>query len=252
MAVFRSDRGRRMAGDRIVSRIPAFKAVHSAVGEAAERFAVTHNELGKRIDERIAEQSDDALARETRDQLTERAIQVYAWGYTRLDGLLQGSWEQPYQPDRADRLRGELFPLGNPSGLANGSQLAVDAMRHLHLGLQRNPDLGYSEAFGAEVAQLYGKLEVTLKQVGIETDETKAATEQVTAARQVWDQHRMALEEITTGFLRFEGRVGEIDSLMYSVRKGTGATPSDEELLDEGVEPVVDALDEAETAEPIE
>ena len=68
MAIYRTDRDRRILGDRVVARKAVFEEVHPAVGEVHGVFSETHGKMAEALEERQREENEGTMAREGREQ----------------------------------------------------------------------------------------------------------------------------------------------------------------------------------------
>ena len=105
MAVFRTDRERRILGDRLVARRAEFVAIDEAVGRVLDRFAEAHRELLAALERRRREEGEDSRARRRRDEAAAAAWKHYRWAYHRVDALLAPSWDDAPEPWDVSQIR---------------------------------------------------------------------------------------------------------------------------------------------------
>lgn len=207
MAVTRTDRDRRILGDRVVARAPEFGAIDEAVGRAFALFAAQHDALTAAIALRLREESDDEKARRLRDEAAADAVRQYAWAWHQLPSLLGGSWTADADEADLGLERQRLFPLGAPNEVADTHQRTLDGVIHLATALAHAQDPLYPEAFRTALAETRDRLARAIDAVTTDGAETKVATDAHLSAREAWDRHWQALREITAGFLRLQDQL---------------------------------------------
>lgn len=218
MATFRSDRERRMTGDRILSRKDAFTAIHPAVAEVHGVFARAHQDLQTAISARTKETKDAEDARETRDAAYKRVAGQLTWAYAEVERKLTPSWDALPDADLVDKARANLFPLGPPAVFGSTNQLTHDAMvtyldRVNRVPPAERPPPAFMQAAQAALTEA----SKAAAAVNTEADEASTATRQHTGARARWDNVHVALKEVTSGFLRLAGKVDLFSTLFQDL-----------------------------------
>jgi hypothetical protein len=93
MAVYKTDRQRRILGDRLVARGRELAAIHAAVAEVHRGFTDVHGAFKTALEERQREDGEGAVAREKRDEAVAGCARLYSWAYHQVDA--QPSSTQP-------------------------------------------------------------------------------------------------------------------------------------------------------------
>ncbi|MBI5497385.1 MAG: hypothetical protein HY904_20390 [Deltaproteobacteria bacterium] len=217
MATFRSDRERRMLGDRVVSRKDAFVAVHPAVAEVHAGFADAHGKLQAAIATRDKETGDAQKARDARDDEVAKSNAQYAWAYNELHRIMAPSWDAKVDEDLYAKTVARLFPLGPPATVGATSQLVLDGMKTFVDRVAHEQGVQYPPAFLQAARAGVAAVTAHIAKVNKEADEASAATDAHQAARDKWDTHHQALLEITTGFLRLKDDLGQLNVLFQDI-----------------------------------
>ncbi len=224
MAVTRTDRDRRILGDRVQARAAEFGGIDEAVGRAHGLFAAQHRALTEAIGIRLREESEDDRARRQRDEAAADAARQYAWAYHQLPGLLGGTWTADADEADLQLERQRLFPLGAPNEIADTHQRTLDGVIHLAAALAHDEFSLYPEAFRDILAQTRDRLAQGIDAVTTDSAETQEATQAHLKAREDWDRHWQALREITAGFLRLQDRLDHHAPLFRPLARRGGAS----------------------------
>jgi len=209
VAIFRTDRDRRILGDRVAARPAEFAGIHASVVPAHGQFCSTHTQMVSLEDARTKETTDAQQARVLRDETTQRVLKKYAWAYSKLSDLLSPSWDAPVEPELAAEIQGRLFPLGPPTAVQVSTQLTLDAANRFLKQLPREPGLTYPPPFIAELTAEAAELASRIGAVTREADEAQHATDAHQTHRAKWDNDYLGLREVTSGYLRLTGRSGD-------------------------------------------
>lgn len=204
MAIYRTDRDRRILGDRIVARIAEFNAVHSAVAEIASQFANTHADLASSIDARIRETGEDEKERQQRDEAWATGQKLYTWAYNQLPSQIMPSWDAEIVSETLEITRKAIFPLGSPSEVFISEQKTLDGLEHFVLGVARESGLNYPQPFLNAATQAKENLQKGIDAVTRDMAETASAVTKVLEFRSRWDELYRALQEVTSAFLRVQ------------------------------------------------
>lgn len=234
MAIYRTDRDRRIIGDRIVAKKDAFAAIHDAVTEIWQLFLIIHTKLQEALENRQREQTEDGKARLARDHAHEFGLAAYRWAYAKLDGLLMPGWDEPPQDEEISATRERLFPLGAPHEIGPSPQKVFDGLSHLLTALEREDAVSYPEDFLKEAAARRARLEATIGDVSREEMETRTWARQHMELREKWDIHFRSLHEVTSAFLRLADKAEELGPLFRTLPGSSGGKK-----------------DETDTAEPV-
>jgi hypothetical protein len=210
MAIYRTDRERRILGDRIIARKDTFAAIHDVVGMVHGKLKEAHTALGAAIDARQKEESDDQRARRERDDAAVEVQRLYAWAYNQIDALLSPSWDDPSEEVEAGLLRETMFPLGVPSTVADSVQLTVDAMQSFLAQVAAQQSVSYPAPFLERCHSALAQLRSGIDNVTTEMGESAKESERVIEARANWDRAFTSLRDVTNGLLRLEGREAEL------------------------------------------
>ena len=243
--IYRTDRDRRMAGDTVLIRREHFAAVHPTVIEVLDIFAERHAELDTILDGLRKEAGEDQQARSFREQIQAQAISLYEWGYGQLDALLTPSWEDPAERVSVDEVRDRLFPLGSPGKVTTSSQKLFDGLEHLKKALAREPVV-FPQRFIKALAEKTPALGDAIAKVVKENTETNKQQVLVNQARQRWDDAYTSLKEVTSAFLRLDGRREEMGSLF----KVNLTPPEKQSAADEEEDAPAEAQSDAPQEEP--
>ena len=205
MAIYRTDRNRRILGDRVVARKKDFFGIHPATGEVHGVFTEAHNILQKFVEDRRREDTEDSLARENREKSKDRAVQLYSWAYHQVEALLQPNWDSVDSPADAGDVKERLFPLGNPTEASVSTQIVVDGFRHFLEAAKRENAVAYPPKFIQDSQGALNELVDSIAGVTRESSETDEQAKKVALARERWDNCYNALRDVTSCFLRLEG-----------------------------------------------
>ena len=228
MAIYRTDRDRRILGDRVVANQDAFNGIHSAVGEVHGLFCEAHVVLAGALEERRREETEDGLARNERERAVEEVGKMYGWAYHQVEGLLQPSWDAVDASEDATSVRARLFPLGPPTAASVSTQLILDGMTHFLAATEREKAVAYPEAFIQSAGEALAALGEATAKVTVEIGETSAMIDTVTAARERWDICYESLRDMTAGFLRLSGEEDRV-TVLFRDLPSSGASKTDAE-----------------------
>jgi hypothetical protein len=228
MAIYRTDRDRRILGDRAIARQAEFSEIHPAVAEVHQRFTEVHAALGAAFEARQKEQNEDAAAREERTGAEVKVAKMYSWAYQQVERLLQPSWEIEDATEDAKDVRDRLFPLGPPNVVSTSTQMVIDGMNHFLAALGREKAITYVSEFSQAAKDALGHLRDAVANVNVEQGETSRAVDAVEAARAAWDTHYTALREVTSAFLRLNNDHHLLTNLFRALPKTGGSSSSDE------------------------
>lgn len=206
MATFRTDRDRRILGDRVVARKAQFCAMHAAAAEGHAIFVETHATLEKADNARSKETNEAQQARDTRSSEAADSLRLYAWAYNKLPDLLSPTWNAPVDPEVLEKTHKRLFPFGAPSTIKDQPQVILDALSTFLTQTALKPAIPYQAPFLAEAADKRDKLRAALAAVTTEGDEADAAVSTHKTARDTWDEKYLGLSELTSGLLRLQGK----------------------------------------------
>jgi hypothetical protein len=224
MAVYKTDRQRRILGDRLVARGKELGAIHPAVAEVHRGFTDVHGAFQHALEERLREEGEDALARERREEAVAACARLYSWAYHQVDALLRPSWDAADPAADPAAVRERLFPLGNPTAAAVSLQLTLDGMTHFLAAARREPAVAYPPEFLAAAGRARDELLTTVAAVTRDGDETRGAAKAAAEGRERWDTCFNALRDVTSGFLRLQGRLDRLDVLFSELPpSGAGA-----------------------------
>ena len=202
MAIYRTDRNRRILGDRVVARKDDFAGIHPAAAEVHGVFTEAHQGLQKIVEDRRREDTEDAMARDNREKAEDRTVQLYSWAYHQVDALLQPNWESVDSPADASDVKERLFPLGNPTEASVSTQIVVDGFSHFLEAVKRENAVAYPPKF---IQGALNALVESIAAVTRESSETDEQAKKVASARERWDNCYNALRDVTSCFLRLEG-----------------------------------------------
>ena len=234
MAIYRTDRDRRIIGDRVVAKEESFAGVNKAVEEVWRLFVEVHAELQQALESRQREKSEDAVARQRRAVALERAFAMYRWAYAQLAVLAQPDWDDPPADDLVAELRERLFPLGAPHQLGDSAQMVLDGMTHLLSAAGREEWVSYPQRFMEEAASRRAELSASIGDVSREELETRNWAATHATLRKEWDKHYRSLRDVTGGFLWLADRSEEMASLFRGITRPSGRRG---ERDDDGVGP---------------
>lgn len=253
MAVTRTDRDRRILGDRVVAREAEFRAISGAVGEVYELFIAEHQGMSERTAERLKEESEDDLARRKRDEAASDGVRQYSWAFHRVPALLGESWVDGVDEAALTAARDRIFPLGAPTAVVVSHQRTLDGLIHLVEGMGDDSPVKFPAEFKATVIKTRDALRAAIGGVTQDSAETETATAAQLKARARWDLHWLALREVTAGYLRLAGQTSRHAGLFRSLARKTGGAGQSTVEADDGLtpgadgppvdaDPVVDAL----------
>jgi cell division septum initiation protein DivIVA len=228
MAIYRTDRDRRILGDRVVARQEDFSAIHSAVAEVHGRFVEAHTALGAAFEARQKEQNESAEAREVRHGAEATVAKMYSWAYKQVDQLLQPSWDTADASEDAADVRERLFPLGPPAVVTKSTQMIIDGMNHFIAAAERERAVAYVAEFSQAAQDALSHLREAVAKVTVEQTETAQAVDAVEKARADWDRHYVALREVTSAFLRLSNEHHRLTTLFRGLTRGGGASEDSE------------------------
>jgi len=224
MAVYKTDRQRRIVGDRIAARQGELAAIHPAVGEMHATFRGAHGAFASALEERRREEGEGGLAREKRDAAAARCAELYAWSYHQVDALLRPTWDAAGSAADPDAVRGRLFPLGNPTAVSLSAQLALDGVTHFLAAAARETAVTYPTPFLQAARTAKDALASAAAAVTREDDQGGSAAKAVAEARDRWDTCYVALRDVASGFLRLQGKHDRLDVLFRELdTAGTSA-----------------------------
>ena len=227
MAVTRTDRDRRILGDRVLAREAEFKAIHPVMAEVVDAFAAQHRELGAATEERLREEGEDAKARRERDEAAVLAQRQYSWAYHQVPQMVGGSWKDEADAQGAALIRERVFPLGAPNTIVVSSQRTLDALIHLAEGMG-GEGLSYPDSFKVDVTATRDRLARAIADVTADVAETDTVTTRQLQARDAWDIHWQSLRDISAGFLRLQGQLARHPGLFHSLpRRAGGRAPGE-------------------------
>lgn len=208
MMTYRTDRDRQVQGDRVLERQALFADLGKAVVDFHGRFASVHAGLQDLI--RVREEPQDPAAEELRAAAETRLMRLYNWAYHQLAAVLAPDWQSFLSDERVTALRERLFPIGSPSMLRTSSQLVLDAANHLLTMLKRDKIVAYPDSFLQELA--VARESFLLAVAAITGQPDLEVTPEHVEQRSKWDDHYLALRDISMAFLRVEGRLAELDA----------------------------------------
>lgn len=226
MAVWESDRERRMLGDRVVTLRDEFAAIGAPVATMHDIFCGHHAALVSLLDRRALEEDEDEQARLRRDAAAMRAKLLYGWAYVQVPALAWPRWDAPVDDEVVAALMDRLFPLGPPSAVSRSTQLTLDGLTHLQAGMAREALVSFDEGFSAEVARVRDGLAAAVAEVTVEAKETRDAAEGHAKARQKWDDAYRLLKDTTFGLLKLAGRDQELTRLFTPLPDTAAAGPA--------------------------
>lgn len=217
MAIHRTDRDRRIVGDRILARKGAFAAVHDVVAMIHDKFSEAHQELATAIETRIKEESEDQVARREREEAAVEAQRLYSWAFHQIDAMLAPSWDDFSDDVESALLKETLFPVGNPSTVAESTQLTVDGLQTFLSQVDAQQAVTYPTAFLERCQSTLSQLRAAIDNVTTEMGESARESDRVLSARTTWDRTFASLRDVTNGLLRLDGREGDLAGLFRSV-----------------------------------
>ncbi|MCB9729782.1 MAG: hypothetical protein H6746_15035 [Deltaproteobacteria bacterium] len=233
MAVSRTDRDRRILGDRVVARAEEFRAIDTAVGRVLDGFIAQHVALEQRTAARLKEEGDDQKARRARDEAAGDAVRLYTWAYYQAPAMLGASWSDVVDDRDIDLVRQRLFPLGPPNAITVSHQRTLDGLIHLGEALGQG-GLAFPDAFKGDVAATRDRLSAAIDRVTTDAAETNAATGAQLETRERWDVHWQALRDVTAAFLRLAGELSRHAGLFRPLARAGGGSaagaPGDDEV----------------------
>lgn len=208
MTHYRTDRDRKIQGNRVAGRREMFVELGQAVTEMHGRFIEVHDKLlgllGVEADE--IPKAEEAQA----DEAENRLVKLYNWAYHQLAAVLAPNWEAFVSDERVTAVREHLFPMGSPSMLRASSQLVLDGVNHLMAALKRESVVKYPETFVQELA--IARESLVLAMAALQQQEEREVSPEHAETRGRWDDHFLALREVTTAFLRLDNRLVELDA----------------------------------------
>jgi hypothetical protein len=239
MAVTRTDRDRRILGDRVVARADEFRGIDEAVGRVFDRFVGKHGELSERTAARLREEGEDEKARRVRDETAVDGLRQYSWAYHELASLLGDSWTSGVDEAKLALTRARLFPLGSPTEVGMSHQRTLDGLIHLVDGMASEPGVVFPEAFRSDAGRTRDALLAAIGQVTADGAETESVTSTQLQARVEWDQHWQALRDVSAGFLRLAGELARHPGLFRPLTRagrGAGTATGAEEAVTPGAD----------------
>lgn len=225
MAIFSTDRERRMMGDRLVALRDAFVQIDPALVTVYELFCREHGAFSRLQDLRRQEIGEDAAARRARQEESDLGALLYGWLYLRVPLLLRPTWDTVVDPELEAEVMERLFPLGPPSLVARSIQLVLDGLTHLQDALPREPTLTVEPTLLQVVSERRDLLAARTACVTVEQKETRDATEEHAEARKRWDASYRMLREATLGYLRLQNRDEELARLFTVLPTAAAAGP---------------------------
>lgn len=125
------------------------------------------------------------------------------------------TWDTAVDRKKLAAERKRLFPLGSPARLAASEQITLDAMDHLLTSVQQEGAPRYPPEFLVDAKERLSQLRDALDLVIRRTVEVSMACLATSTARQAWDTHYTALEEVASGLLRLAGTPHLLRSLFH-------------------------------------
>jgi len=223
MAIFNSDRQKRIIGDRIIAKQQAFNQINPGVKDVFSYFEKTHVVLQEALEERQREETEDSMARQKREEAVDRAMNVYSWAYNQVQALLQPSWNEVTDPTEVDSVRERLFPLGNPTAVSASTQLTIDGLTHFLNAVEREDAVRYPANFISDAKKVLDSVSKTVDEVSREMEETRNLTKAAIDMRNDWENAYLSLKEITSCYLRLNNehhRMGALFGVLPSASKG--------------------------------
>jgi hypothetical protein len=207
MTHYRTDRDRKIQGNRVVARQEMFIELGDAVAEMHGRFAAVNSKLLELLG---VDPTETAEEETQADEAENRVVKLYNWAYHQLAAVLAPNWEAFVSDERVTAVREHLFPMGSPSMLRASSQLVLDGVNHLMSALKRESVVKYPETFVQELAIARESLVLTL--AALQREEEREVSPEHAELRGRWDDHYLALRDVTTAFLRLDSRLAELDA----------------------------------------
>jgi len=190
-------------------------------------FADVHGAFQHALEERQREDGEGAIARERREEAVATCARLYSWAYHQVDALLRPTWDAADPSADPAAVRERLFPLGNPTAAAVSLQVTLDGMTHFLAAARREKAVAYPAQFLAAAGAARDALETAVAGVTREDDESRGAAKAVAEARERWDTCFNALRDVTSGFLRLQGRLDRLD-VLFSELPASGANAAGE------------------------
>lgn len=218
MATYRTDRDRRMIGERILASEAAFMEIHDGVAEVWRRFADTHGKLMEALTVRQLAQPHDPDSTEVSPNAPERAFAMYRWAFVHLPGLAQPGWDDPPADREVEVVRERLFPLGAPQRIGGKDKMVLDGLTHL-LSAVADSGVQFSQEFIEEAEARCGDLAVWIESACREERESNR-WEEFLALRKRWDKLYRSLRDVTAGYLWLADRSEEMSILFIGTWAG--------------------------------
>ena len=210
MAIFRTDKERKVHGERVVGRKGLFAELDEAVARLHSLFSDAHRGLVELIDS-----ADKGTEENEAEKKTEQAVndvtRLYRWAYNQLTALVTPDWNAYVSDEQIAAARERLFPIGNPNVMTVSQQLVLESVSHLITALKQEKVAQYPQTFFEELTRARETLVATLAAISKEPREPREIGEAHRQARALWDNRYTALHEVTQGFLRLASRFEQLD-----------------------------------------
>ena len=217
MAIYITDRQKRIQGDRIVHKKAAFDSVGPEITIFHGKFCVVHKLFAVALEIRRKEEVEDIGVRKKRDKLVSTAIRQYKWAWKFPSTNLLRGWEAQVDQDLVDSVRKRLFPFGKPKNI-HSTQLVNDGLNHFIVACERETDLIYPAEFIKDAKNTSEQLSATISLVVKESNETTGAIVKHKEARVQWEVYYKSLKEATSAYLRIQGRHTELSTLFSTTK----------------------------------
>ena len=205
-----AERTRRIIGDTLIARRSHFDPIHPAVAECFELFVDRHEAYKKLLDDKEAQKSKHAQARNAQERQRETAANLYSWAYKRLV-LTPPPFDDEQQRPSGPYLKSQLFPLGRPAKVLTKPKL-VDALHHLNAFLERE-SYGLPEDYLQALQQQCLALPAAIATVVQDQDRLSILVKQTHEGAATWDRTYLALQDLVRAYLRLQNRLDKMTLL---------------------------------------